>query len=120
MLPAQVLTLVKGSDDEIEGDMTTIGSRRDPEVDPGDLCAGLTDHYAAPLYRRSDTRATAEQRRACGELLPDDVNATELGGDQIRDGRRMRALRRELRGRAAPGVHSRAGAVLLERALVLA
>jgi phosphoglucomutase len=51
--------------------------------DPGELYAELTDRYGAPVYRRVDTPASAEQKRALGGLSPDDVTAGELAGERI-------------------------------------
>ncbi len=51
--------------------------------DPGELYAELTGRYGAPVYRRIDSPATPEQKRALGGLSPDDVTATALAGDPI-------------------------------------
>jgi phosphoglucomutase len=51
--------------------------------DPGELYAKLTERYGAPVYRRVDSPATPEQKRALGELSPDDLSATELAGEPI-------------------------------------
>jgi phosphoglucomutase len=51
--------------------------------DPGERYAELTERYGAPLYRRIDSPATPEQKRALGALSPDDVDATELAGEPI-------------------------------------
>jgi phosphoglucomutase len=51
--------------------------------DPGELYAELTERYGAPVYRRIDTPATPEQKRALGGLSPEDVSATELAGEPI-------------------------------------
>jgi phosphoglucomutase len=53
--------------------------------DPGELYAELTERYGSPIYRRVDTPATAEQKRALGALAPDDVTARELAGEPIED-----------------------------------
>jgi phosphoglucomutase len=55
------------------------------DKDPGRLYAELTDRYGAPVYRRVDTPATAEQKRRLGALEPGDVKATELAGQPIAD-----------------------------------
>jgi phosphoglucomutase len=52
--------------------------------DPGELYAELTERYGAPVYRRVDSPATPEQKQALGALSPDDVNATELAGEPIK------------------------------------
>jgi phosphoglucomutase len=51
--------------------------------DPSEVYAEVTDRYGAPVYRRVDTPATAEQKRAVGALSPDDVSAGELAGEPI-------------------------------------
>jgi phosphoglucomutase len=51
--------------------------------DPGELYAELTERYGEPIYRRVDTSATPEQKRALGELSPEDLSATELAGEPI-------------------------------------
>jgi phosphoglucomutase len=51
--------------------------------DPAERYAELTERYGAPVYRRVDTPATPDQKRALGALTPDDVDATELAGEPI-------------------------------------
>jgi phosphoglucomutase len=51
--------------------------------DPGERYEELTALYGAPVYRRVDTPATAEQKRILGGLSPQDVTATELAGEPI-------------------------------------
>jgi phosphoglucomutase len=51
--------------------------------DPAEVYAEVTGRYGAPVYRRVDTPATAEQKRAVGRLSPHDVTATELAGEAI-------------------------------------
>ena len=51
--------------------------------DPGQVYAELTERHGAPVYRRIDTPATPEQKRALGKLSPADVTATELAGERI-------------------------------------
>jgi phosphoglucomutase len=51
--------------------------------DPGEVYAEVTGRYGAPVYRRVDTPATPEQKRALGALSPDDVKSSELAGDPI-------------------------------------
>jgi phosphoglucomutase len=53
--------------------------------DPGDFYSELTERYGAPVYRRVDTPASAEQKRALGGLSPSDVTARELAGEPIED-----------------------------------
>jgi phosphoglucomutase len=52
--------------------------------DPARLYADATDRYGAPVYRRIDAPATAEQKRALGSLSPESVGATELAGEPIK------------------------------------
>jgi phosphoglucomutase len=51
--------------------------------DPGEVYAGLCQEYGRPVYERIDAPATAEQRARLGRLSPQDIPATELGGDKI-------------------------------------
>ncbi len=51
--------------------------------DPAELYAELTGRYGAPVYRRVDSPATPEQKRALGALSPDDVTTTQLAGEPI-------------------------------------
>ena len=51
--------------------------------DPGQLYAELTGRYGAPVYRRVDTPATPEQKRALAELSPKDVAVSELADEPI-------------------------------------
>ncbi len=62
----------------LAAEMTARGGR-----DPGELYDELTERYGEPLYRRVDTPATPEQKRALGELSPADLRATELAGEPI-------------------------------------
>jgi phosphoglucomutase len=62
----------------LAAEMTARGGK-----DSGELYAELTGRYGAPVYRRVDTPATPEQKRALGALAPDDVRATELAGEPI-------------------------------------
>ena len=43
----------------------------------------LTEKYGAPLYARIDAPADREQKARLAKLSPDQVNATELAGEQI-------------------------------------
>jgi phosphoglucomutase len=52
-------------------------------TDPAGHYAALTDRYGAPVYRRVDTPASAQQRAALAKLSPDDIRATELAGEPI-------------------------------------
>src|SRR5688572_11827356 len=51
--------------------------------DPGELYAGLTREFGAPVYERIDTPATYEQKQALGKLTPDKVSMKDLAGDPI-------------------------------------
>jgi len=51
--------------------------------EPGERYTELTERHGAPVYRRIDSPATPEQKRALAALSPDDVDATELAGDPI-------------------------------------
>jgi phosphoglucomutase len=51
--------------------------------DPSERYTELTERYGAPVYRRVDSPATPEQKRALGALSPEDVTATELAGEAI-------------------------------------
>jgi phosphoglucomutase len=51
--------------------------------DPGELYAGLTREFGAPVYERIDTPATYEQKQALGKLTPDKVALKDLAGDPI-------------------------------------
>jgi phosphoglucomutase len=51
--------------------------------DPAARYAELTERYGAPVYRRVDTPATPEQKRALGALSPEDVSDAELAGEPI-------------------------------------
>jgi phosphoglucomutase len=62
----------------LAAEMTARGGR-----DPGELYSQLTERYGAPVYRRVDTPATTEQKRALGELSPDDITTNELAGEPI-------------------------------------
>jgi phosphoglucomutase len=51
--------------------------------DPGELYRDLTRDLGEPVYARIDAAATPEQKAILSKLSPDQVHATELGGDQI-------------------------------------
>jgi phosphoglucomutase len=50
---------------------------------PGELYRDLTNELGEPVYERKDAPATAQQKTILSKLSPDQVNATELAGDQI-------------------------------------
>jgi phosphoglucomutase len=51
--------------------------------DPGMLYAELTRELGIPVYERIDAPATPEQKAVLAKLSPDQVKATELGGEPI-------------------------------------
>jgi phosphoglucomutase len=53
--------------------------------DPALVYAELTDRYGAPVYRRVDAPATAEQKRRLRAITPHDVHVHELAGEPITD-----------------------------------
>jgi phosphoglucomutase len=62
----------------LAAEMTATGGR-----DPGEVYAGLTARFGAPVYKRIDAPATPEQKAALGALSPTAVVATELAGEAI-------------------------------------
>jgi phosphoglucomutase len=50
---------------------------------PGELYRDLTNELGEPVYERKDAPATPHQKTILSKLSPDQVNATELAGDQI-------------------------------------
>ncbi|HXV69584.1 MAG TPA: phosphoglucomutase (alpha-D-glucose-1,6-bisphosphate-dependent), partial [Nitrospira sp.] len=51
--------------------------------DPSELYRGLTKELGEPVYERIDAPATPEQKALLSKLSPEQVHATELGGDKI-------------------------------------
>jgi phosphoglucomutase len=51
--------------------------------DPGELYAGLTTEFGAPVYERVDAVATPAEKSALAKLTPEQVKASELAGDPI-------------------------------------
>jgi phosphoglucomutase len=51
--------------------------------DPGELYAGLTAEFGAPVYERVDAVATPAEKSALAKLTPEQVKASELAGDPI-------------------------------------
>jgi len=51
--------------------------------DPGEIYAGITEQFGAPVYERIDAPATPEQKAALERLSPQQVKAHELAGDPI-------------------------------------
>lgn len=62
----------------LAAEMTAVTGR-----DPGELYAGLTGEFGAPVYQRIDAEATPEEKAALAKLTPEQVHATELAGDAI-------------------------------------
>jgi phosphoglucomutase len=52
--------------------------------DPGELYHGLTERFGEPWYRRIDAPATPAQKEVLKRLSPEQVRATELAGEPIR------------------------------------
>jgi len=52
--------------------------------DPGELYAGLTREFGAPVYERIDAPATAEQKQILAKLSASQMKADQLAGDRIR------------------------------------
>ncbi len=50
---------------------------------PGERYTALTDRFGAPAYARIDAPATREQKATLKALRPDQVTATEVGGEAI-------------------------------------
>ncbi|UOY00609.1 phosphoglucomutase (alpha-D-glucose-1,6-bisphosphate-dependent) [Blastococcus sp. PRF04-17] len=50
---------------------------------PSKLHKQLTDHFGESAYARIDAPATREEKARLGKLSPEDVTATELGGEPI-------------------------------------
>ena len=50
---------------------------------PSEYYAELTAKYGAPVYRRKDFPATADQKQKLKTLKPEDLPFTELAGDPI-------------------------------------
>ena len=51
--------------------------------DPGEIYAGLTEQFGAPVYERIDAPATPEQKAKLLKLSPEQVKVKELAGDPI-------------------------------------
>jgi phosphoglucomutase len=52
--------------------------------DPGELYAGLTREFGAPVYERIDAPATAGQKQILAKLSVSQIRADQLAGDRIR------------------------------------
>ncbi len=51
--------------------------------DPGQSYSALTQRFGAPVYRRLDAPASAEQKEALKRLSPEQVPARELAGEPV-------------------------------------
>lgn len=51
--------------------------------DPGEHYRDLTNKYGDPVYERIDAPASPEQKAILAKLSPEQVSATELGGEKI-------------------------------------
>jgi phosphoglucomutase len=51
--------------------------------DPGELYRELTKELGEPCYERIDAPATARQKTILQNLSPDQLNVSELAGDQV-------------------------------------
>jgi phosphoglucomutase len=51
--------------------------------DPGEIYAGLTEQFGAPVYERIDAAATPQQKAKLLQLSPEQVSAHDLAGDPI-------------------------------------
>ncbi|PWT96863.1 MAG: phosphoglucomutase, alpha-D-glucose phosphate-specific [Terriglobia bacterium] len=51
--------------------------------DPGEIYAGLTEQFGAPVYERIDAPATPAQKASLLKLSPEQVQEHELAGDPI-------------------------------------
>jgi phosphoglucomutase len=51
--------------------------------DPGELYTELTREFGSPVYERIDAPATPEQKAVLQKLSPEQVEASELAGEQI-------------------------------------
>jgi phosphoglucomutase len=63
----------------LAAEITAVTSRS-----PGEHYAELTAKFGEPAYARIDAPATREQKAILGKLTPDQVTATELAGEPIR------------------------------------
>ena len=51
--------------------------------DPGQIYAGLTEQFGAPVYERIDAPASPEQKTRLAAMAPDQIQEKELAGDPI-------------------------------------
>jgi phosphoglucomutase len=51
--------------------------------DPGELYTRITHEFGAPVYERIDAAATPRQKAVLAKLSPEQVEATELAGEEI-------------------------------------
>ncbi len=53
--------------------------------DPGELYEALAERYGRPAYRRVDAPATPAQKQALSKLRPEELAASELAGEPVRE-----------------------------------
>lgn len=53
------------------------------EMDPGEIYQSLTQELGKPSEKRVDAPANAAQKKALGQLSPDQIQSTELAGEKI-------------------------------------
>jgi phosphoglucomutase len=53
------------------------------EMDPGEIYQSLTQKLGKPSEKRVDAPANAAQKKALGQLSPDQIQSTELAGEKI-------------------------------------
>ncbi len=53
--------------------------------DPGELYRRLTEEFGNPVYQRIDAPATREQKAILAKLSPEQVHATDLAGEVIKE-----------------------------------
>jgi len=53
------------------------------DKDPGEVYAGLTEQFGAPVYERIDAPATPELKAKLSQLTPGEISARELAGDPV-------------------------------------
>jgi phosphoglucomutase len=54
-------------------------------MDPGERYRRLAERFGAAAYRRTDVAATAAEKAVLGRLSPEQVRASELAGEPIRE-----------------------------------
>jgi phosphoglucomutase len=62
----------------LAAEMTARGGRN-----PGERYRGLEERFGRYVYKRTDVEATAEEKAVLKKLSPDDVESSELAGEEI-------------------------------------